>query len=97
MEMPREVGSARAENRQKICVWLQVGYGRNMSTSKNRWVIGFIAALCLGTAVGASAARGGGDSHAAVVESLKELPMPALDRTIARLAAEARTGISESR
>ncbi len=68
-----------------------------MSTSKNRWVIGFIAAICLGTAVGASAARGGGDAHAAIVEGIRELSLPALDRTIARLATEARTGASQSR
>jgi hypothetical protein len=60
-----------------------------MRTKTTSWLILLLAVIGIGSAVGASAARD-------VIEmsppaaSVSELPMPALDRAVARMAAEAR-------
>lgn len=56
-----------------------------------RWLVGLGVALSVGAAVGISAARAlvvSGPIEAAT----QELAMPALDRMVERLAAEARAG-----
>lgn len=56
-----------------------------MKLIEKRWFVGLVAALSLGGVVGMSAAR-------SLVTAPQEMPLPALDSLIARLASEARTG-----
>jgi hypothetical protein len=52
------------------------------------WFISLSAALVVATAFGASAARS--SSRVASVSVASDIPMPALDRLVTRLASEAR-------
>jgi hypothetical protein len=60
-----------------------------MTKQKRPWFIAASAALLIATAVGASAARTPTPPAATSVASA--IPVPALDRLVARLAAEARS------
>jgi hypothetical protein len=61
-----------------------------MRKNKRSWFIAALAVLGIGSAVGVSAARGPAPAPALIVSSAADLPLPALDRMVARLAAEAR-------
>jgi hypothetical protein len=60
-------------------------------TWKNQWLLGIAASLALGGAVaGVSAARAV-TVRPAPTHRVRNLPLPALDRAVARLAMEARS------
>jgi hypothetical protein len=59
-----------------------------MTKNKRMWFISVSAALLIATAFGASAARRTVPAASATV--VAQLPLPALDRLVTRLAGEAR-------
>jgi hypothetical protein len=60
-------------------------------TAKNQWLLALAASVALGgTVAGISAARAV-TLRPTPTRSLRNLPLPALDRVVARLALEART------
>ncbi len=60
-----------------------------MKTIKRHWLVGLIASIVIGSAVGVSAARALVGTPAPSV--LADVQLPALDHMVAKLAAEART------
>jgi hypothetical protein len=62
-----------------------------MTKSKRSWFIAASLGLSIATVVGASAARARGPATVNTAVSLASaIPLPALDRLVTRLAAEAR-------
>jgi hypothetical protein len=62
-----------------------------MTKNKRSWYIAASAALLVATVFGASVARGRSETEPTVsVSAAHDLPLPALDRLVARLATEAR-------
>jgi hypothetical protein len=59
-----------------------------MTKIKHPWFIAASAALLIATAVGASAARNPAPTVA--VSAAADIPLPALDRLVSRLAVQAR-------
>ena len=62
-----------------------------MSNSKRSWVIAASLGLAIATVIGASVARARGPiAPASQLSVASNIPLPALDRLVARLAIEAR-------
>jgi hypothetical protein len=59
--------------------------------TKNHWFLGLAACLALGGAMASLSAARAVTLRPAPTYSTKSLPMPALDRVIAKLAVEARS------
>jgi len=59
-----------------------------MTKNRRMWFISLSAALLIATAFGASSARS--SSPVASASVVSEIPLPALDRLVTRLASEAR-------
>lgn len=70
-----------------------MGYRRFMKRInwKNQWFLGIAAALALGSAVAGISAARAVTLRPAPTHRVRNLPLPALDRAVARLAAEARS------
>lgn len=58
---------------------------------KSRWLVAVFTTLVGGSALGVAAARALVATPAVAVHAAADLPLPALDRMVARLAADART------
>jgi hypothetical protein len=59
---------------------------------KNQWLLGLAACLSLGLAVAGISAARAVTLRPAPTHRVRTVPLPALDRMIAKLAAEARSG-----
>jgi len=58
---------------------------------KNQWILGIGAAMALGIAIAGISAARAVTLRPAPTLRVRNLPLPALDRAVARLAAEARS------
>jgi hypothetical protein len=58
---------------------------------KNQWFLAIAAAMALGIAVAGISAARAVTMRPAPTHRVRNLPLPALDRAVARLAAEARS------